>query len=429
VTTDRDIAPVIRSWLHDEPDEPTEHVLDRALAIVDLTPQRPAARWPARRPQMNTIVRIGLAAAVLAMAVALGYGILQNVGDRTPTPDPSDNASPASGPLPAELSHIFIGATRDVPGIEVDDRFVIDLTAQIFRLHTGIGRTALVSAASMAEPGVLRLETVVGTTECADGDVGTYPYALSPGGTVLTITSGDDACAPRADALVGEWHRSACLDPGNWCLGELEAGTQASLFFDPYRPGFGQRVSRYGAMTYEVPEGWANADDHPHLHTLMRANDYQDGGSLSCIDCPDSIWLGANPRAIGIGCEEVADEAIGSSADALAVWIRAHPGLDVSEGPTFAVDGRRTFVMDIMVPEDYADACVDPELDRSFVPLFTHPGYTFGIGTGDRHRLTLVEIDADTAMLIGIDTLDPADIDAFVDEVQPILDSIQLTAP
>lgn len=444
MTTDRDIAPFIRSWLRDEPDGSAEHVLDAALAIVESTPQRSAARWSVRRPTMNTIVRLGVAAAVLAMAVALGYTIVQNVGNEeplpnptdqsSPPPDPSEDASPASGQLPAELSHVFIGATRDVPGIEVEDRLVIDLTAQIFRLHTGIGQTAIVSAASMAESDVLRLETVVGTTECAEGDVGTYPYALSAGGTVLTIASGDDDCAPRLDALIGEWRRSACRDPGNWCLGELEAGSQTSLFFDPHRPGFGQPVSRYGAVTYEVPEGWANADDYPHLYTLMRANAYREGGSLSCIDCPDSIWLGANPRAVDIGCsEEVADEAIGSSAEALAGWIRAHPGLElvsehVNQGrPGSGITGK--YVLDVTVSESYADVCIDPELDRSFVPLFTHPGYTYGIGTGDQHRLILVEIDAETAMLIGIDTLDPADIESFADEVQPILDSIRLTAP
>lgn len=440
MNTDRDIAPVIRSWLHDEPDEPSEHVLDRALAVVDLTPQRSAARWPARRPDMNFIIRLGVAAAVMAMAVALGYGILQNVGTVTPepaasdgasqAPDASNDASPASGAVPAELSHVFIGATREVPGIEVDDRLVIDFTSQVFRLHTGNGRNALTSAASIVESGVLRLETVVGTGGCASGDVGTYPYSLSPGGTVLTIASGDDACAPRVDALIGEWRRSACRDSGNWCLGELEAGSQTSLFFDPYLAEFEQPVTRYGALTYDVPDGWANADDRTHFYTLTRASAYQDGGVLDCLECPDSVWLNANPRAPSMDCsEEVMDEAIGASAEALADWIRAHPGLRVSDGPTITVDGRQAFVLDITAPEGYADACFDPELDMSLVPLFTHPGYTYAIGTGDQHRLILVEIDPDTAMLIGIDTLDPADIDAFAAEVQPILDSIELTAP
>jgi hypothetical protein len=371
-------------------------------------------------------VAVGIAVAV---AVATGCGTAA-----TPSTLPSTDApSPAGGPLPAELSRIFIGATRDVSGIEVDDRLVIDLTDQIFRLHTGIGRTALVSAASSAESGVLRLETVLGSTECTDGDIGTYPYALSTGGTVLTITSGDDECAPRADALVGEWRRSDCHPkPGNWCLGELEAGSQTSLFFDPHLDELGppiarDGVARHGAVRYEVPDGWANADDRRHFYTLMRASAYQKGDDWS--DGADAISLSANPRANRMDCSEEADESIGTSAEALAGWIRAHPGLQVSEGPAISVDGRQTFVLDIMAAEEFADACVDAEADISFVPLITHPGYSWGIETGDRQRLILVEIDADTAMLIGIDTLDPGDIDTLAAEIQPILDSIGLTAP
>jgi hypothetical protein len=230
VTTDRDIAPVIRSWLHGEPDDPTGHVLDRALAVVDLTPQRSATRWPARRPDMNTIIRFGIAAAVVSVAVALGFGIFQNVGNLMPAPDASDDASPASGRVPAELSHIFIGATRNVTGIEVDDRLVIDLTAQTFSLHTGIDQSALVSAASMAESGSLRLETVVGTTECADGDVGTYRYSLSPGGSVLTITSGDDP-----------WLRGST--PSSVSGAAVIAGTQAIGASASSRPAHRPRCS------------------------------------------------------------------------------------------------------------------------------------------------------------------------------------------
>jgi len=436
MSTERDVAYLLRSWIRSEPDGPVDHVIDAILAEVDATPQRRSTWWPARRPTMNTIVRLGVAAAVLAIAVALGYALTQNVGNEEPIPNPSGqptpppDSSPVAGDMISELLGIFIGATRDVPGVEVDDRLVLDTTSRVLRVHTGAGQTALLSAMSVVESGVLRLETVVDTTECADGDVGTYPYSLSPGGTVLTIASGDDDCAPRSATFIGEWRRSACRDSSNWCLGELEAGSQTSLFFDPYLADFSRPVTRYGALTYEVPDGWANADDRTHFYTLMRASAYQEAGVMGCLDCPDNIFLGANPRAIRMDCsEEVADEAIGASAEALADWIRANPGLQVSEGPAITVDGRRTFVLDIIASEEYADACVDPELRQSFVPLFTHPGYSYAIGIGDRHRLVLVEIDADTAMLIGIDTLDPADIGAFAAEVQPIVDSIRLVAP
>ena len=373
----------------------------------------------------GALMAMGLAAAVVATACG-------TVVTPATSPD-ADAPSPAGGPIPAELSHIFIAATRDVSGIEVDDRLVIDLTEQTFRLHTGVGQTRLVSAASMASSGMLRLETVVGTTECAEGDLGTYSYEVSRGGTVLTVVSGDDECAPRADALVGEWRRSDCRPkPGNWCLGELEAGSQTSLFFDPYLAELGPPIARdgaarHGALRYEVPHGWANADDRRHFYTLMRASAYQEGDGW--FDGTDAIFLSANPRANGMHCSEEPDEAIGASADALVNWIRAHPGLQVSDGPAITVDGRQTFVLDVMPSEGFVGVCVDAEADVSFVPLFTHPGYSWGIKTGERQRLILVEIDADTAMLIGISSLDPADIDTLAAEVQPIMDSIRLTAP
>ena len=433
MSTDRDVASLLRSWLRSDLDGPADHVLAAALAEIDTTPQRRATWWPARRSlDMNLIVKFGVATAALAMAVVLGYGLWQNIGNQTPAPDQpeaSREPSAASGALPSELRRIFIGETRDVPGIEVEDRLVLDLTSQILRVHTGIDASALVSTAGVVESGVVRFETVASTTECAEGDVGTYPYSFSPRETVLTIAAGDDECAPRAAALVGEWHASACLTSGIWCLGELEAGTQDSLFFDPYLREFGVQVARYGALTYEVPEGWANADDRTHFYTLVRASMYDEGG-INCHDCPDSIYLGAHPRAGRMDCIEEADESIGASAGALAEWIRAHPGLEVSERPTTTVDGREAFVLDITASAEYSDACVDSEAeDATFVGLFTHPGYSWGIRTGDRQRLILVEVDPETAMLIGIDTLDPASLDAFIEETQPIIDSLRLTEP
>jgi hypothetical protein len=369
---------------------------------------------------------------VLAMAVVLGYGLWQNIGNQEvpPEPDSTESDSDPGAELPPELRYVFIGQPHEVTGIDVGDRLVLDFRNQVMAVHTGASATAIGSRATVTDAGALRLETLIEGTGCEAGDIGVYPYSLSPGGTVLTIDTGDEDCASRADALAGEWRRSACRSQDNWCLGELEAGSQASLFFDPYLADYSRPVTRYGAMTYEVPDGWANADDRTHFYTLMRASAYQETGVMGCLDCPDNIWFGANPRAIRLDCsEEVADEAIGASAEALADWIRANPGLQVNEGPAMTVDGRQAFVLDITGSEEYADACVDPELRQSFVPLFIHPGYTYAIGVGDRHRLILVEIDADTAMLIAMDTLRAGDIDTMAAEVQPILDSIELTAP
>ena len=429
---DRDIAPLIRSWLRDGPDDSAERVVDAALAIVDTTPQRPAARWPARRIDMNLIVRLGVAAAILAMAVALGYSLFQNVGSEEPAPAPSGPASPDEGApggvLPEELEFAWITAPRAVEGIETGDRLVMDLRSQVFRVATDMAAVSLVSAPTIDDSGRLRLETVADGTGCDVGDVGTYAYSLSPGETVLTIGGSTDDCPARAALLAGDWRRSACRAADIPCLGVMEAGSQSTLLFDPFRDNFNPATARYGAMTYTVPDGWANADDRTHFYTLLRADDYVEEAPFNCHDCPDGLWIGAQPRASLTNCTDAPDESVGTSAEALADWIRAHPGLEITDGDAVAVDGRPTIALDIVAP-DSDDACVDPAEDARHVPLFSHPGYDYGIRIGDRIRLLLVEIDADSAMLIGIDSFDPADIDALVAETQPIIETIRLTAP
>jgi hypothetical protein len=385
---------------------------------------------------MNLIVKFGVAAAALAMAVVLGYGLWQNIGNQAPAPEQPEASDQAGlkGELPPELQFAFIGEPWDVPGLDVEDRLLLDLRNQVMAIHTGPSATRLVSlpraTGGDGGGGELRLETVAETTGCALGDVGTYSYALSPGGSRLTIDGGEDDCALRAEALAGEWQRAACLDQIMLCLGPIEAGTHSSLYFDPFSGATRSPGTRYGALTYSVQDGWANTVDASHQYVLGRASDYDADYTLSCHDCPDSIDLRADPRAGRMACVDEPDEAVGVSANALADWIRAHPGLQVDERPSITVDGRQAFVLDITATEDYAGACVDSEAqDATFVPLFTHPGYSWGIRTEDRQRLILVEVDADSAMLIGIDSLDPANLDAFIEETQSIIDSLRLTEP
>lgn len=378
---------------------------------------------------MNLIVRLGVAAAVLAMAAVIGFTIYQNVGTDRPVPDPApsdDTAAPAG--MPSELRHVFIGATREVEGIDVEDRLVMDLSIGVFTLRTSQTDAVLTSNLTVPEAGIVRLETLVANTGCEMGDVGMYPFELSPAGTVLTIRLDRDDCRTRSSAVEGEWRRSACRAQIP-CLGVMEAGTQSSLLFDPFRDNFNPPTARYGAMTYTVPDGWANADDRTHFYTILRAEDYVAADPFNCLDCPDGLWIGANPEAVQLNCIEETDETVGTSAQALADWVREHPGLEVTDGPAISVDGRSTIVLDILAPESYADPCHDPEYDVTHVPMFAHPGYQFGIRTGDRHRLMLVEVDSDSAMLVGVDSLDPADLDTVIADTQPIIESIRLTPP
>ena len=109
---------------------------------------------------------------------------------------------------------------------------------------------------------------------CEPGDVGLYTWSLSPGGTLLQLTATSDDCASRRAAFEGEWERSACRNPDNNCLGDLEAGTYKSQFIGPRLDDGEPWTANFGAFSYTVPDGWSNTADFPDDYVLMRSADY-----------------------------------------------------------------------------------------------------------------------------------------------------------
>lgn len=111
MSTDRDTTRVVRSWLEDGVTQLPDHVLDGVLDALPATRQRRATWWPARRiPTMNTTLKFGLGAIVVAVAVLLGINYLgtSNVGgpgvdSATPTPEPTPTATPVPTPTPSPV--------------------------------------------------------------------------------------------------------------------------------------------------------------------------------------------------------------------------------------------------------------------------------------------------------------------------------------
>jgi hypothetical protein len=111
VSTDRETTRIVRSWLDEGVTRLPDRVLDAVLDQVPATPQRRAIRWPVRRlTPMNTSLKFGLAAAVVAVAALIGLNYLgsTNVGgpgidSSTPTPDVAPTATSAPTPTPVGL--------------------------------------------------------------------------------------------------------------------------------------------------------------------------------------------------------------------------------------------------------------------------------------------------------------------------------------
>ena len=107
MSTDRDTTRIVRSWLRSDEHESADRVVGTVLDRLDTTPQRRATGWPVRRfPEMNTTVKLALAAAAVVVAALLGIRFLvpgsQNVGGPAETPTPS--ATPVAFPQPTALA-------------------------------------------------------------------------------------------------------------------------------------------------------------------------------------------------------------------------------------------------------------------------------------------------------------------------------------
>ena len=126
MSTDRDTTRIVRSWLRTDEYDSADRVLGAVLDRLDTTPQRRATRWLAWRSfEMNSYAKFGVAAAVLVVAVLLGYNyfVAPNTGapslfDLSPTPSPSPTATPqALGDAPLQPGPVIatgFGASESV---------------------------------------------------------------------------------------------------------------------------------------------------------------------------------------------------------------------------------------------------------------------------------------------------------------------------
>ncbi|MBA2634323.1 MAG: hypothetical protein H0U86_15220 [Chloroflexi bacterium] len=120
MSTDRDTTRIVRSWLRTDEHESADRVLDAVLDQLDTTPQRRVTWWPVRRfPEMNTTVKLALAAAAVVVAALLGIRFLvpgsQNVGGPAETPTPSRDAGRFSATDGSGARHLLLGRGNSVP--------------------------------------------------------------------------------------------------------------------------------------------------------------------------------------------------------------------------------------------------------------------------------------------------------------------------
>jgi hypothetical protein len=112
MSTDRDTARIVRSWLEEGVTALPDRVLDTVLDQVPATPQRRSWWSPRRFADMNTYAKYALAAAAVVVVAIIGYNLLPGtggVGHPTVTPSPNPAASQASPPMLEQASPAACG--------------------------------------------------------------------------------------------------------------------------------------------------------------------------------------------------------------------------------------------------------------------------------------------------------------------------------
>jgi hypothetical protein len=318
-----------------------------------------------------------------------------------------------------------MGAHRDVTGVLPLAGTSIILSADDLALTQSGGgedRHLLSSSASAVRDRQVRLELTAVEGACSAGDVGLYAWSLSPSGRTLTITGDDDECATRHSALRGVWWRMACRDPhDDFCLGDLDAGTYGSQYFVPRLDPGADWEPVFGALTYTVPDGWANSADWPDRLNLVPTTDFAKV-TPEHQEVDSEVIVFTQPTALAQGAPCFTGEpqsGVGRTVDDLIAWLGEVPGLRVTESTAMSIDGYPGQWVDLRVDRDRTSACKELE--------FMKPsgGDPVVIGGEERERLILVDLGQGDVVGIRIFSRNPAMFDAFVAEAMQIVESFQ----
>ena len=183
-----------------------------------------------------------------------------------------------------------------------------------------------------------------------------------------------------------------------------------------------------GALTYTVPEGWANAGDWPASYTLKPQAGYDRYGN----DWSDEIDVFAIPAALvqNDTCSAQEDLTVGGSATELVDWLTKHPGLVVTAPQPITIGGHQGQWMDVTVDPSVTKTC--PDDPTSSIMLYeaadsNGSSYTWGIGK-DRERHIILDLGDGDAAIIVVSTRDRADFDAFVAQAMPIIGTFRFAS-
>lgn len=444
MTRTRDFDRVARAWLDLMPSEVPDRVVDTVLQAVETTPQvRPPIGATFRRS--NLMNRFSLAATATVIVVVAGGALLFNqlqakrpdAGSPVPSSSAAESpAASATGALPAALQARWFGSPKAVSGMTPGAGSTVVFSASSLAItQSNEQNTAHLTATATLVGGQLRVQTGQGVAGgCTSGQAGTYSFSLSPSGQTLTITTTSDDCAVRGAALAGTWWKVDCqAGPLSSCLGAMDAGTYGSQYFASTVAAGARWTPRFGALTFTVPDGWANTADWPNAFSLAPAADAAAAAAASPGTDPAAeiaILSHAMAEWQATPCSQISDATVKAGAAAYVAWLRLVPGLTIGPATDVTIDGRQATSVDLTLPTAPARLCdgTDALIEYLLSPGWATDSGTIGaqyhaIGVGNHDRLILLDVPSGNLVAIVLTTNDASRFDAFVQEAMPIVQS------
>lgn len=448
--TRRDPDAIIAAWLDLMPDETRDRVIAMTLQVVATTEQThrvppvPFIGRPLGRVAVLAVVTAGLVGIVGATLLGAGSWSAIRPG---PTATPSASApaavidpSTAAGTVPEALRSTWLGGPRTVAGAQdPDDAYLsFDESSMRFATRYGNAQTYWFDGAASGVDRNLDVATTTSGLGCAARDEGAYRWALSPGGTMLTLAVVRDACAGRAAALPGEWYRMACTNEVTWCGGDLEAGTYRSWNLALDLADDGTWHPPFGALTYHVPAGWTNSNDFGagywlepttwHQKLLAEKGGKDDTGRWATT----GIYVLARPLAEQQDdqCLGRPDDSIESTAAALTDFIAQHPGLRVIDRRPIEIGTLSGTMLDVEMAADWDRRC--PGDPGPVVSVLTAAEgapstgeYDWGTVRGAKDRYIVLDLGDGRPVVVVVSARDPTEFDAFAADAMSVVQSFR----
>jgi hypothetical protein len=434
MTRDQDIDRVLDHWFTEGPTQMPDRFLTDTLDRIDRAPQPRLARLRTRLPVMNVTVRLAAIAAVIVIAVGVGFVLPRLPSAATAVPTATPTATPTAVPTEAVTPLVdpsmliakwaSVGE-RAFPKSPADSLAALKIDATTLSMNGWKGPIDGSWSLTPDRHLVVTMRTgqadlTMQHFDCRPGQEGSYTVRLAADGKTMTLTPIRDDCLGRSDVMTGRWTRWPCPNPDSVCAPELTPGLHRSSFEpsgDPSPPASSPPVQ--SGYTYIVPAGWSSPQGVSSQNILARQND---PATMAIRLTPDVA-----PRSQGANCPDDVEPGVGSSPADLATWLKGLPGSVTTTPRPVTIGGHTGLLLDVSVNPALTLPCVQfyQSAPAGIVYPFRDPVEPL---EGNAHsRYILLEFGQAHTLLIEISAPDEVSWNDLVQAGMPIVETFEFT--